>query len=1047
MYVENCPEMLVRRATFVWLALACAYALGAAEVVTLEDAGYQLRHWGVDEGLPGQDVNAVVQDGEGYLWIATNRGLARFDGIDFEHFALTDFYKKGLIPSFITLFCDSGGRLWIAEKLGSLILYEQGKFQLIRRETDEVWPIYHMAEDPEGTLWFSGRGHLACFRDGRLQPAPVRLPEHTDLTGMGFSEEGQLLFSNREGAYLLQIDKLQRESAVPTRVGLALSRGPYRTLNILTKEGVCRLEESKPVVEQHFQRIPRQDHALVGQDALGVLWYFNFGKNKIDVSIEESGGRNLQLNFKSPGQKSMLSVAIANFSDALTGKNKPSIAFLEDNSVWLGTSNGLFQFRPKLFRQPDELQRLTGGLSFVSRIREDAAERLWFVINHNSFCLDKDRAQLVKTSIPGAFAWTERPGDTEIPILISGSFGWLTEGESVWQANGIWASNWRLNQSDGKWKRRREVSLPATATCFHLTSGGDLWVGTSGGPCLHSSDGFTLEGPEVEVVAMASDPSDRVYALFADESLRWSEDGRWQKISDCPTQKINDFCVDEHGSLWVTGEDNALARWNDGHWFSFDGQGIDWLQYTFGILADDTGSLWLSTPNIGVLWLDRRALDTVAAGKEVQVEHKIFDIRDGLPTGVCTEGKEGMTQTRRGELWVTTKRGPAVIDLDALQITRNIDPPQPVLIKEVRVDDIPVEVKGRTDGGPESGYSEIELRPGQQRIDFSFSAPNFSEPEKTRFRCRLDGLDLDWVNCGTARSTYYRDLPPGRYRLRFAATNAYGVWNDGKTSIEVVVLPAWWQRRSIQGAGVVIALAGVCLAGWFVLRGVRRRSEDQELFAQGLISSQERERQRIAAELHDSLGQDLILIKQALDIRNLDADFSEKGGDPQKPSLSKVANLAGHAIDQIRTITEDLSPPELSSIGLNAAVEEMVTRASDHASIEIRCRIADLDRGWTDDESINIYRIIQECLTNAIKHAKAQSIVVSAKRSLDTLLVEVKDDGVGYKAEIEPESNQGAGYGLVGLKKRALILGGNFLIQGRPDKGTSCKLELPLRRR
>ena len=150
---------------------------------------------------------------------------------------------------------------------------------MIRRETDEVWPIYHMAEDPEGTLWFSGGGHLACFRDGRLQPAPVRLPEHTDLTGLGFGGEGQLLFSNREGAYLLQIDKLQRESAVPTRVGLALSRGPYRTLNILTKEGVCRLEESKPVVAQHFQRIPRQDYALVGQDALGVLWYFNFGEN------------------------------------------------------------------------------------------------------------------------------------------------------------------------------------------------------------------------------------------------------------------------------------------------------------------------------------------------------------------------------------------------------------------------------------------------------------------------------------------------------------------------------------------------------------------------------------------------------------------------------------------------------------------------------------------------------------------------------------------------------------------------------------------------
>ena len=133
-------------------------------------------------------------------------------------------------------------------------------------------------------------------------------------------------------------------------------------------------------------------------------------------------------------------------------------------------------------------------------------------------------------------------------------------------------------------------------------------------------------------------------------------------------------------------------------------------------------------------------------------------------------------------------------------------------------------------------------------------------------------------------------------------------------------------------------------------------------------------------------------------------------------------------------------------MGLVAALEEMADRASEHAGIPVRCRVADLDRDWADDESINVYRIIQECLTNAIKHAEAQSIVISAKCRLDTLRVLVEDDGKGYNVTTPADRDYGAGHGLEGLKKRALMLGGTFLIRARPDRGTRCTLEIPLHR-
>lgn len=1014
----------IRLATMLWLAFAAANASEPNRVVTQEDAGYVVRHWGVDDGLPNQAVYALAQDRDGYLWIGTDRGLVRFDGLDFESFALPGVSETA---SIVALFCDSRGRLWIAEKWGSLILYEDGKFRPVRPPTDETWAIWHMTEDPEGTLWFSGwyGGDVACFRDGRLEPAPVRLPAHTPVTGLGFGGDGQLLFSSEYGgAYLLQTGEGQRESPVPTRVGRALCQGPDGTSRIITKEGVCRLEESNPVLMQRFEALPEQGGKFVGQNAGGTLWHISRGNNGIEVFIGEPEGRNFRMEVRTPSQMPRVNSApdeVSTYPNSLY-----SIAFLDDDSVWLGTSDGLFQFRSTLFRQPAELGRFTTGLN-VSRIREDAAERLWFVTHQNSFCLDEGRTRLAKTAVSGGFAW-------------------LTEGESIWQAFGKKVANWRLDPADGQWRVHRHEPLPAVARCLHLTRGGDLWVGTLGGPCLRSPDGFTLQGPEVPVVAMASDPSDRIYALFADGSLRWGEDGHWHHISEGPTGKINALCVDEDGGLWVAGERPALARWKNGHWFPFDGQRIDWPQVALDVLVDDRGGLWLSTPNIGILWLNHRALDAVAEGREVRIDHKVFDINDGLPTAVCAEWDGGMTQTRGGKIWVTTESGPAVIDLDALQRTRETSTRQPIVIKEVRVDDASVEFRSRADGEPEAGAPLLEVRPGQQRIEFVFSAPNFSAPEQVRFRYRLDGLDLDWVNGGTVRSTHYRDLPPGPYRFHVAATNSYGVWNGVGTSLDVVVLPAWWQRRSSQGAAAVLALAAAGLAGWLAVRSVRRRSEAQERFAQRLIASQEQERQRIAGDLHDSLGQDLVLIKQALDIEALETGSGERGNRPARSSLFAVADLAGHAIERVRSITDDLSPPELGRMGLVAALEEMADRASEHAGIPVRCRVADLDRDWADDESINVYRIIQECLTNAIKHAEAQSIVISAKCRLDTLRVLVEDDGKGYNVNTPADRDYGAGHGLEGLKKRALMLGGTFLIRARPDRGTRCTLEIPLHR-
>src|SRR6185436_5722870 len=157
--------------------------------------------------------------------------------------------------------------------------------------------------------------------------------------------------------------------------------------------------------------------------------------------------------------------------------------------------------------------------------------------------------------------------------------------------------------------------------------------------------------------------------------------------------------------------------------------------------------------------------------------------------------------------------------------------------------------------------AEVVLEPRESQLEVAFTAPTFVRAPQARFRYLMEGLDDHWIDAGSARSARYAHLPPGRYRFRVTACNGDGVWNAQGTSFAVVVRPAWWETTWLRlGAALAFfGVVGVGIRNRFA-RLARRRAE-QDLFARRLIESQESERKRIAGELHDGVGQTLVMIR------------------------------------------------------------------------------------------------------------------------------------------------------------------------------------------
>jgi signal transduction histidine kinase len=544
---------------------------------------------------------------------------------------------------------------------------------------------------------------------------------------------------------------------------------------------------------------------------------------------------------------------------------------------------------------------------------------------------------------------------------------------------------------------------------------------------------------------------------------------------------VRALCDDAAGNLWI-GTNNGLYRLREGRLDEFpinqtgaperalslfsDSRGILWLgtvggglyslhegrlvkiplsdpmseALVTGIIDDDQGRLWMGS-NLGVFWGWRADLEKACGAGAKQVAITRYGRDDGLTSVECSGGSQPtVCKSKDGQLWFSTVKG--VVKVNPAELARNTNQP-PVWIEAITLDEetqtlLPKNAAAGSAAPAAAAYVPAICQPGTRRIEFRYAGLSFLAPEKVRFKHRLDGFDPDWVDDGGQRVAKYTRLPPGSYTFHVRAANNDGVWNEAGATLSLVVLPYFWETWWFR------ILCGLLAAGLLAAAYRRRvalferRRLEQEAFARQLMDSQEAERKRIAHELHDSLGQNLLLIRQEAMLGLNEIEPS----NPFSKKMAAIGKISSAAIQEVRQIAHDLRPPQFDQIGLTAALRAMVEKVARTSSLELSGKIESVDGLFSPRDEINLYRIVQEALNNIVKHAGAKMIRVDLRQDIHAVELLVLDDGKGFECA-KPRAGS-EGMGLAGIGERVRLLGGHLTIEARPGAGCKLQIEIPV---
>ena len=551
---------------------------------------------------------------------------------------------------------------------------------------------------------------------------------------------------------------------------------------------------------------------------------------------------------------------------------------------------------------------------------------------------------------------------------------------------------------------------------------GTLWLASDTG--LH-----TLAGSRWERVASA--PPDARVLLEARDGALWigtyeglvrvtdGETRIWTTADGLSTNRIRALHEDENGHIWIGTYDGGLNRFAADRFAAVrrrDGLHDDGV---FAIVDGGDGRFYMSS-NRGVHAVPIRELEAFLSGAARRVSSHAWRSTEGLPSSECNGWRQPSSlKAADGTLWFPTQKGIAVLHPRAVPL--NAQAP-PIVVEEIATD--------RRTFAP---AGTVDLQPGERRLEVRYTANTFVRPEGARFRHRLEGFDDDWVEAGTRRFAQYTDLPPGRYVLRVLAANSDGFWNTRGVSLPIRVRPAFWQTWWVRGGAVLLVAAGLVGAYRRHVVGLRRRRDAQDAFARQLLDAQEAERKRVAGELYDGVERTLTVIRNRA-LVGLRSDDDRAIAE----QIEAISTAAAEGIDEVRRIAHGLRPSQLDRLGLRGAIEALVEQSAAVSGVAID---ATLDGAPAPADEIGVYRIVQEGVSNVVRHARATTARVAIRSGGDGLEIRIEDNGAGF--DPAAVASRAGGLGLSSIAERARILGGAATIRSAPGQGTAIVVRVP----
>ena len=575
-----------------------------------------------------------------------------------------------------------------------------------------------------------------------------------------------------------------------------------------------------------------------------------------------------------------------------------------------------------------------------------------------------------------------------------------------------------------------------------LFVGDELWIGTPAGALCYQNgkiERFSeIAGePFGDVRAIARDESGALWFGTAGGGLVRRQDGnfrRFKKSDGLSSDFIECLHFADDGALWIGTFGGGLDRFKDGT-FSVINREQGLPNGVIGhIEADGRGFFWMSSYG-GILRASEKDLNRCADGEIAEVPFLTYGINEGLPTLECSEGLQSAGgQTADGRLWFPTAKG--LVAVDPAGVKLNPLPP-PVRIEEMRVDD-----KKFADG---TAAGPLKIPPGRHHIEFEYTGLSFVAPEKVRFKCRLNDLETEWADVGAKRVATYNYIPPGNYSFQVTACNNDGVWNESGASLAFEVLPYFWQTTwflVVSGLATVLAASG---AVWFdTRRRMRRRLERAE--RQRDI---ERERSRIAQDIHDDLGASLTRISMLSETARSELDRPEQAAVGLN-QIYKAAHELTRAMDEI---VWAVNPRHDSLEGLTSYLEKFAQDLLAAAGIRCRLDIPLELPSWrlTADVRHNLFLAFKEALHNVVKHSGASETSIRLTTGSKSFELVVEDNGRGFKSDISREhlpndsARLSAGNGLENMARRLAEIHGLCQIQSAPGQGTKVIFTVPLK--
>ncbi len=939
------------------------------------------------DGLPSNQINVIVQDSRGFLWVGTNNGLSVYDGSGFANYSAV----QGLANNWITDIKESHaerGTMWIGTIAGGVCRFSNGRFVAMTN----AGSVNVLHEDRQGNLWYVLNDTL--YRHGGGYVAHFPTSARGDICEL---PDGQIAVGlDRSVSFYTPAGRPGTSLELPLDPGdqiYSMTVGRDGGLWVTTNGKCVLLVRDGAVIRRRC--FGADNPFFAGEDANGTIWIrTRRGLWEFQHGLEQEAHGKLYT-----------------IDDELPETWAGPIAFDREGNMWIGTwAKGLLKVTDRRLLHID-IRALTDATG-------DAHGHIWFAADDGMAEIFRDesgmwslathrRADLPTVPTPDAYGrlWcsdgfthatlrcleSKPAGDG--PSQLRTLYRVPLNSRGVWTSfvdrqERLWVS---LAEGDIKVYDLRKLKFVQTADLnqalprervgdFYQDREGNVWIGFwSGGLGFFPADGH---GP---------------IRLFTE-------------VDGLPNNSIRSICEDTEGRLWVGTRHGGVGVFTNGRFRSITMKEGLQSNSIWQIAAETQGRVWMRT-DVGLECIDRASLRVVPTGLELRGERlRSFGVY----------GNQYLWTLSGGGLWVFDLSGP-----------EERRAPPLVYVKSFSVNDSPRKLLDGQDFSFEEDNCVVE-----------YVSPSFRDERSVRFRYRLLGADTSWCAPTRERSVAYASLTPGSYTFEVLASTPEGGVSPRAATLSFVVRPPFWRTWWFLAA-TLLAVTGTVAGSvrYFSVQKWRRRVRELE-HEQALVEERRRTRERIAGDLHDDVASTLSSV--AFFTESLKQKIGETSLEIRS-LLQKISTLSLEAEDAVGDIVWSVAPQHDSLQELCVRMRDVGSDLCTSHGIEFRVSFAPSGEDLVLDDAVrkNLYLIFKEGIQNVIKHSHARSVEISICVQDGKLHFSLSDDGTGFTPPGE-SARKDRGHGLRNMARRGQSVGADFRIESSPGNGTALRLTVPM---